>query len=104
MGRFPELTPVRSQTIDSWFATLEASDRMGDEVGGNTSNDGRGLVHGGIGWGDRGQGTGNRGVGQLDVDGFSKVFQCRLDGRDWGLVVQEEEFVEGSMGGGPRHW
>src|SRR5712671_6455420 len=26
MGRFPELTPVRSQTIEPWFATLEASD------------------------------------------------------------------------------
>ena len=26
MGRFPELTPVRSQTIEPRFATLEASD------------------------------------------------------------------------------
>src|SRR5712671_7531369 len=26
MGRFPELTPVRSQTIEPWFATLEAGD------------------------------------------------------------------------------
>jgi len=26
MGRFPELTPVRSQTIESWSATLEAGD------------------------------------------------------------------------------
>ena len=26
MGRFPELTPVHSQTIGSWFATLEAGD------------------------------------------------------------------------------
>ena len=24
MGRFPELTPVRSQTMEPWFATLEA--------------------------------------------------------------------------------
>ena len=27
MGRFPELTPVHSQTIESWSATLEAGDR-----------------------------------------------------------------------------
>src|SRR5712671_5404989 len=26
MGQFPELTPVRSQTIRLWFATLEAGD------------------------------------------------------------------------------
>src|SRR5712671_1227858 len=26
MGRFPELTPVHSQTIEPWFATLEAGD------------------------------------------------------------------------------
>src|SRR5712671_6417732 len=26
MGRFPELTPVRSQTIEPWFTTLEAGD------------------------------------------------------------------------------
>src|SRR5882672_2005999 len=26
MGQFPELTPVHSQTIESWFATLEAGD------------------------------------------------------------------------------
>src|SRR5712671_7375683 len=25
-GRFPELTPVRSQTTEPWFATLEAGD------------------------------------------------------------------------------
>jgi len=29
MGRFPELTPVRSQTIEPWFATLEAGDIRG---------------------------------------------------------------------------
>jgi len=28
VGRFPELTPVRSQTIEPWFATLEAGDRL----------------------------------------------------------------------------
>src|SRR5712672_4245305 len=26
MGQFPELTPVRSQTTEPWFATLEAGD------------------------------------------------------------------------------
>ena len=26
MGRFPELTPVRSQTIELWLSTLEAGD------------------------------------------------------------------------------
>src|SRR5712671_5967108 len=26
MGRFPELTPVRSQAIESWLSTLEAGD------------------------------------------------------------------------------
>ena len=26
IGRFPELTPVRSQAIESWLATLEAGD------------------------------------------------------------------------------
>jgi len=28
MGRFPELTPVRSQTVESWFATLEAGNNF----------------------------------------------------------------------------
>jgi len=30
MGRFPELTPVRSQVIELRLATLEAGDREGD--------------------------------------------------------------------------
>ena len=53
---------------------------MGDEARDNTSNDGRGLVHGGVSGGYRGQGAGNGGLGQLDVDSFGKVFQCRPDG------------------------
>ena len=77
---------------------------MGDEAGGNTSNNGRGLIRGGIGRGDGGQGTGNGGAGQLNVDGFSEVFQRRPDGQDWGAGVWENKFVKGSTGGGPRHW
>src|SRR5882672_776029 len=29
MGQFPELTPVRSQAIESWLSTLEAGDSNG---------------------------------------------------------------------------
>jgi len=38
MGRFPELTPVRSQTTEPWFATLKAGDTNGERCTPDQSN------------------------------------------------------------------